>query len=179
MKGIVFTSFNEMIEEEMGMTVWDRILKEVKPDSLGIYTAVEDYDDQELFDLVSALSEITKISVNDLVKYYGNYLFSVLIKKYPVFTENADDYFQFLESIDNVIHKEVEKLYLNPNLPKLTCKRIDDKTLQMRYESPRKLCRLAEGLIQGAASHYSEEYLLDHEKCMHDGADYCELIIRR
>lgn len=179
MKGIVFTSFNEMIEEEMGMTVWERILKEVNPESLGVYTAVEDYDDQELFDLVHALSEITDIPVNDLVKYYGNYLFTVLIKKYPIFVENIDDYFQFLESIDNVIHKEVEKLYVSPNLPKLTCKKIDDKTLHMKYESPRKLCQLAEGLIKGAADYYSEEYLLAHNKCMHDGNDYCEFIISR
>jgi hypothetical protein len=93
MKGIVFTSFNEMIEEEMGMTVWERILKQVNPESFGIYTAVADYDDQELFDLVQALSEITEISVNDLVKYYGTYLFTVLIKKYPIFAENVDDYF--------------------------------------------------------------------------------------
>jgi hypothetical protein len=93
MKGIVFTSFNEMIEEEMGMTVWERILKQVNPESFGVYTAVADYDDQELFDLVQALSEITEISVNDLVKYYGTYLFTVLIKKYPIFAENVDDYF--------------------------------------------------------------------------------------
>lgn len=179
MKGIVFTSFNEMIEEEMGITVWERILKEVNPDSLGIYTAVEDYDDQEIFDLVNALSEITKISVSDLVKYYGHYLFRVLIKKYPVFTENIDDYFEFLESIDGAIHKEVEKLYVNPNLPKLTCEKVDEKTLKMRYQSPRKLCHLAEGLIKGAAAHYSEEYLLNHNKCMHDGDDHCEFLISR
>lgn len=179
MKGIVFTTFNEMIEDEMGITVWERILKEVNPDSLGIYTAIEDYDDQELFDLVTKLSEITNISVNDLVQYYGNYLFSVLIKKYPMFVENTDDYFQFLESIDGVIHKEVEKLYINPNLPKLTCKKIDESTLHMKYESPRKLCHLAEGLIKGAAAHYSENYFLTHSNCMHDGHDYCEFIIRR
>lgn len=179
MKGIVFTSFNEMIEEEMGITVWEKILANVKPESMGVYTSVEDYKDDELFSLVNALAEITEIPIPQLVKYYGKYLFSVLISKYPMFTENVNDYFIFLESIENVIHKEVEKLYSNPNLPSLHCQQLDNKTLKMKYESPRKLCHLAEGLIEGAAEHYQEKYLLKHDKCMHKGDDYCEFIISR
>jgi len=74
-----------------------------------------------------------------------------------------------------VIHKEVRKLYNSPNLPTLDCEDIDEKTLLVKYYSPRKLCLLAEGLIRGAAQHYQTEYSLNHETCMHKGADQCLL----
>lgn len=179
MKGIVFTTFNEMIEDEMGITVWEKLLQKVQPSSKGIYTSVKNYSDQELFDLIEALSGITKIPKTELIKYYGDYLFSVLIQKYPTFTDTISDYFEFLDSIENVIHVEVRKLYENPNLPTLLCKKVNDKELIMRYESPRQLCHLAEGLVQGAAKYYEEDFNFRHSKCVHQGDECCEFFIKR
>jgi len=48
----------------------------------------------------------------------------------------------------------------------------------MYYTSPRKLCFLAEGLIEGAAEQFNTKYELSHTECMHDGADRCALKIK-
>lgn len=173
MKGVVFTILNQMVEEKLGLECWEAVLAAVKPESQGVYTSVEDYSDEELFALVTQVSEISDIPVPTLVESFGEYLFGELNRKYPLFTEQQPDFFSFLHSIDDVIHQEVRKLYESPNLPSLTCEQVDEHTLRMRYESPRKLCLLAEGLIRGAAKHYGVDYELDHQKCMHRGDDHC------
>lgn len=173
MKGAVFIAFNQMIESQAGIDVWERLLDEVDPDSGGIYTSVEDFPDEELFALVTKLSEISGKPVPDLVESFGCYLFSFLNEKYPVFTESEPNFIGFLKSIDGVIHKEVRKLYENANLPTLDYKEETESSIVMRYRSPRKLCVLAEGLIRGAAVYYDVKYSLDHETCLHKGDDCC------
>ncbi len=175
MKGAVFIAFNQMVEDQVGIDTWERLLAEVIPESGGIYTSVEDYPDSELFSMVGALSTIVNVPVPTLVEQFGAYLFDVLNTKYPMFSEEKKDFFEFIKSIDGVIHREVRKLYDNPNLPDLDCEQIDEKNLSIKYQSPRKLCFLAEGLIRGAAKYYNVNYALEHKSCMHDGCDHCLL----
>jgi len=171
MKGIVFIALNQMIEEKIGISTWEQLLDLTGIE--GIYTSFESYPDEEIMALVVKLSEIAEIPINDLVSSFGEYLFTILASKYPIFIESEHTFFGFLISIDSVIHKEVKKLYDSPNLPTIACKEIDKSTLLMRYQSPRKLCLLAEGLIRGAAQHYNVKYQLAHEQCMHKAADHC------
>ena len=178
MKGAVFIAFNQMIEEQAGVETWEKLLDEVNPESGGIYTSIEDFPDEELFSLVAKLSEISGEPVSVLVESFGYFLFSFLNEKYPVFTQSESNFLSFLESIDGVIHKEVKKLYENANLPTLDYEKIDNNTLIMRYQSPRKLCLLAEGLIRGAAKHYGVEYTLDHETCLHKDDSCCTFRIK-
>ncbi|MGH1486854.1 MAG: heme NO-binding domain-containing protein [Cellvibrionaceae bacterium] len=173
MKGAVFIAFNQMVEEQVGVDVWERLLDEVNPASGGIYISIEDFPDEELFALVGKLSEISGQPVPVLVESFGCFLFDFLNNKYPLFSESEKDFFSFLESIDGVIHKEVRKLYDNANLPELECDRESNSIMVMRYRSPRKLCTLAEGLIRGAAKYYSVEYSLDHLTCQHKDDQCC------
>ncbi|ODS23397.1 hypothetical protein AB835_08915 [Candidatus Endobugula sertula] len=173
MKGAVFIAFNQMIEEQVGVAVWEQLLDEVNPESGGVYTSVEDFPDEELFALVGKLSEIANQPIETLVESFGFYLFDFLNQKYPIFSESESDFFSFLKSIDSVIHKEVRKLYNNANLPELDCEQKSENILIMRYQSPRKLCLLAEGLVRGAAKHYQVEYSLDHKTCLHKGDSCC------
>ena len=177
MKGIIFTTFNDMVEQQVGIEVWDQILDSVNPDSGGVYTAVEDFPDSELFDMVQELSDRTGQPVLDLVKAFGQYLFHVLAVKHAVFVEDKPDFIEFLKSVEDVIHKEVEKLYPNPNLPSLEWEQLSESSLVLYYKSPRKLCHLADGLIKGAAEHYGVDYTLEHEVCMHDGSDHCRFVV--
>ncbi|TQV76010.1 hypothetical protein FKG94_15480 [Exilibacterium tricleocarpae] len=179
MKGAVFIAFNEMVEGDLGMATWEQLLLAVKPASEGVYTSVEDYPDTELFALVEKLAELTQKPVEELVRYFGRHLFDALVAKYPMLIENEKDFFRFLMSIDDVIHKEVRKLYENPNLPDLRYDPPEANTLVLYYHSPRKLCILAEGLIAGAAQYYGIDYELSHGPCMHSGADECRFIITR
>ena len=179
MKGIIFTTFNDMVEQEIGIETWDAILDSVNPESKGVYTAVEDFPDEELFAMISDLSEKTGTPIVELVTAFGQYLFHTFAIKHGVFVDDKSNFLDFLKSIDEVIHKEVEKLYPNPNLPSLHWEQHDENSLELYYSSPRKLCHLADGLIKGAAQKYKTKYTMEHSPCMHDGSDHCCFSIKQ
>ena len=178
MKGAVFIALNEMIETQYGIETWDELLAIVQPENNGVYTAVEDYPDEDAVKFVIAISEKLGLHSSEVTRIFGEYLFSDLNSKHPIFSQISADLFEFLSSIESVIHKEVRKLFENPHLPSLATK-IEGNCLTMRYESPRKLCYLAEGLIFGAANHYGESIYIEHDTCMHKGEEACILKVIR
>lgn len=173
MKGIVFTLFNDMVEENYGLEAWDQLLEKSGCD--GIYISSETYPDAELMALVGAASEMTNIPANALVKAFGEYMFPSFHEKYPTFFKEGMTLKSFLLTVDRVIHVEVRKLYPDAGLPDFEYQDENDNELVMLYKSPRKLCALAEGLIAGAAKHFNAKYQLKHDLCMHDGSDHCRL----
>ena len=46
----------------------------------------------------------------------------------------------------------------------------------MGYRSKRKLCALAEGMIDGAAGYYAQVVTIEQPLCMNRGDDKCELV---
>lgn len=175
MKGIVFTLLNELIEEKFGPETWERALEMAKPASEGIYTAGDTYPESELIALVGALSELTNIPPNELITVYGEFMFHKFAERYPALVPDNLNLKHFLQTIDDVIHVEVLKLQPSAELPKFTYEDPAPNELVMIYRSPRKLCPLAKGLIQGAAQHYNEKVSIKEPICMHKGADCCRL----
>ncbi|WP_320820950.1 heme NO-binding domain-containing protein [Thalassolituus sp.] len=176
MKGIVFDILRDMVEESYGLEGWNSILE--KSGSNGLYISTESYKDDELFSLVGAASEITGIAVNDLVFKFGEYMVSQFYSRFPIFFDRSKGLIDFLLSIDRIVHLEVRKLYPDANLPSFNYQKGDDSSLTMIYRSERKLCRLAEGLISGSAKFFNQTYTMNHDPCMHHGADACHLKIQ-
>ena len=54
-KGVVYTALCEMVEEELGLEMWDRVITAVTPASGGAYTAAANYEDAELLAIVGFL----------------------------------------------------------------------------------------------------------------------------
>ena len=175
MKGAIFNALQELVEQQHGYEVWDAALTTCDLSSNGIYTSTKQYDDAELFAIVSYLSERLNVPVQDLVRAFGCFLFSHLILQAPLEAQNAPSLRAFLMMVDSLIHVEVKKLYQDANLPKFDYDEGDDDKLVMIYKSPRKLCFLSEGLIEGAAIHFGESISIKQNTCMHEGADSCEI----
>lgn len=176
MKGVVFNILEEMVLDQYDMQTWNHILQELELE--GVYTAGQSYPDEQLFLLVETISEKTGIEMTTLVGAFGEFMFTRLAQKYPIFLESESTLKHFLMSIHDVIHLEVSKLYENPHLPHFAYEELSHEELLMRYTSPRKLCILAEGLIRGAAKYYDQDIELSHPVCMHKGSDHCDLIVR-
>ncbi|NJB82455.1 heme NO-binding domain-containing protein [Wenyingzhuangia aestuarii] len=154
MKGIVFTEFLELVEEQFGIETVQQIIDQCELSTEGIYTAVGTYSHKDIFMMVQKLSELKEIPIPELLKVYGKYFFTVLSNGYPQFMKEKD-LFSFLDSIDNYIHVEVLKLYPDAELPKFDSEIIDNK-MTLLYQSTRKMSDFAIGLILGAAEYYNE-----------------------
>jgi hypothetical protein len=155
MKGIVFTEFLELVENEFGLEVVQQIIDECELDTDGVYTSVGTYSHKDMFKMVGKLSEIKGIPVPALLTVFGEYFFTTLKDKYPVFVEKPN-LFSFLNSIDQYIHPEVLKLYPDAELPRFDAEIKSDNEMMLNYMSSRKMSDLAIGLIKGAANHFKE-----------------------
>lgn len=172
MKGIVFTEFLDMVEATFGYDMVDQLITENEStlDSGGSYTAVGTYSHQEIVQLIKTLSNHTGMGIPKLLHAFALHLFDALSGAYPHFLAEANGAFDFLESIENYIHVEVQKLYPDAELPTFDTHRVDDKTLQMVYYSERKMAPLAKGLIEKALIHYKETATITEELLHEDGS---------
>lgn len=157
MKGIVFTEFLDMVEDKFGLNIADAILEENALESGGAYTSVGTYDHGEMISLVTSLSEKTGITVPDLVKTYGEFLFTRFSEKYPAFFEKPRNSYEFLASIEPTIHTEVRKLHTDAELPTFQHEFPEPDRMVLTYRSARPFGDLAEGLIAGCIAHFGEE----------------------
>ncbi len=170
MKGVVFTEFLEMVEQEYGYEMVDTILSENKLISKGIYTSIGTYEHGEIVKLIISLSQHSKEEVSSLLKTFGHYFFDVLKRGYPQFLDAAKTAFEFLESIETYIHVEVRKLYPDAELPTFETKALSKNKLEMIYYSERKMADFAEGLIEKSMEYYKEPFRLARENVQEDGS---------
>ncbi len=169
MKGIVFSEFLGMVDKKFSIEMSERLIDEVNPPSGGAYTTVGTYDSQEIIDLVAKLSEITSISVSDLLKTFGRHLLMRFAEIFPEFFEGTTtSTLDFIPLVESYVHLEVKKLYSDAELPSFTCVTPYPGRLEMTYRSARNLPDLAEGLILGLANHFNEHIEVKRESIPED-----------
>ena len=177
MQGSIFTAFSDMIIEKMGMEQWNELLDKTDPESKGMYTSGEQYEDSELVNMVILLSEKTGAKPEDLIQAFGEYLFDSLYQNCPTDLSEIKTLREFLLSIHSVIHVEVKRLHPNAYLPVFEYEDGEGNDLIMYYSSKRKLCHASVGLIYGAAKQFKETISISHPECMHTGKDRCKLVV--
>ncbi|WP_282606642.1 heme NO-binding domain-containing protein [Pelagibius sp. Alg239-R121] len=163
MKGVVFTEFLDLVDQEFGEVTVDQIVEESDLPSHCVYTAVGTYDYSELDYLLSSLANKSGISKPALLMRYGEHLFGRFTTLYPAFLSDASDVFSFLERVETQIHVEVLKLYPDAELPTFESERLSPQCFKMTYRSQRPLQDLCEGLIRGAMKHFDEEFVISRQ----------------
>lgn len=167
MKGIVFSEFIELVEDKFGYDIADDIIEKADLPSRGAYTQVGTYDHTELLQLVTLLSAETGVSVEDLVKAFGEHLLTRFVALYPQFFEGVDTAFGFLDTVENNVHVEVKKLYPEAELPTFETHFPAPNQMHLIYRSKRPFSALAYGLIKGCATYYGEQIEITMEDDSH------------
>lgn len=178
MKGVVFTEFLEMVEQEFGMDMVNDLIENNTLSSGGVYSSVGTYDHGEMVTLVMDLNKRSGIALPDLLKAFGGYLFQSFKTGYPQLFENANNGFDFLQSVDQEIHVEVLKLYPDAELPSFRTKMLEENVLQMDYRSDRAMGALAHGLIEACGEHYEENFEIEYQPQTEDGK-HVRFVIRK
>ena len=175
MKGTIFTSLADMVEEQYGLKSWQAMLDACPLSSGGSYSSGGIYPDKEIMSLVSQLQQQLDVPLDILLRTFGEYLFDCLSKMHQSYLLSKKTPRDFIMSVNNEIHRDIEKLYPGTSTPFLEYTNNTSNGLSVIYRSPRKLCFLAEGLIQGVANQYQTDIGIIHSKCMHRGDKYCQL----
>lgn len=157
MKGIVFVEFLTMVEQTFDANMVDDIIDDSNLESGGAYTSVGTYPHTEMLQMVGALSKRTDTPVPKLVYAFARYLFKRFTVLMPQFFEEPKDAFEFLGTVHDVIHVEVQKLYPDAKLPEFETIQNNDNEMVMIYKSRCPFADLAHGLIEGAIEYYKKD----------------------
>lgn len=175
MKGTIFTSLADMVEDRYGLKSWQAMLDACPLSTGGSYSSGGIYPDKEILCLISQLQEQLDVPLEILLRTFGEYLFVSLSEMHTNYLLSKRTAREFILSIHDEIHRDIEKLYPGTSFPFLEYQADTETSLSVIYRSPRKLCFMAEGLIQGVANQYETDIGLIHSKCMHRGDEYCQL----
>jgi hypothetical protein len=156
MKGVIFTEFLEMVEDEFSPEMVDQIIESSSLASEGAYTSLGNYSHHEILQLVENLSQETEIPVADLVREFGKHLIEQFVYGHQDFFTEVTTVFAFLENVEKRVHVEVKKLYPDAHPPSFEYDHQASGCLTIMYRSKRPFSDLAEGLILGAIDYFGE-----------------------
>lgn len=174
MKGIVFNILEQVVTREHGDETWDALLEAAKLD--GSFTSVGSYLDEQLYALVGAASAALNLPPDDVVRWFGQQALPEFHKRYPRFFESHTSARSFVLTLNDIIHPEVRKLFPGAYAPHFNFDDSVEGQLTLEYVSERQMCSFAEGLIEGAATHFGESVQIEQPQCSKHGADTCLIV---
>lgn len=177
MHGIVFDQLKEFTLAAYGTEAWLQMLASVP--GRKVYYVSEDYPDEELEQLLGTASSLTGRPRDDLLLDFGGFIVPGLLNLYGVLLDRRWDLLEILENIEGTIHRVVRLRHPGARPPYLSTVRSGQDEVKILYNSPRRMCALGKGIIQGLQSHYGERLHISDETCMHQGDELCTIVVRR
>lgn len=172
MKGIIFNLVEDAIVHAHGEETWDKLLERSGVE--GAYTSLGNYPDSQLTALIEAGADMLGVPPDDLTRALGEQATLGLAQQYPHFFTPHENAKSFVLTLNDIIHAEVRKIHTDAVPPDFTFDE-DGSVLLIHYFSRRGLCALAEGMLQGAATHFGDELTLEQTGCTHRGAPHCTI----
>jgi len=167
--GVIFTSFRDYLTAEHGASVARAVFAD-QP----IFLLSESYDDPVLLELVGKAATETKTDVGEVVHEFGRFMGATTFTRlYPAFFAIAPTAREFLLTVETRIHELVRATIPNAEPPQLRVDEHGPESICIVYSSPRRLCILLRGLVQGTADHYGETAEIDESTCMLRGDPSC------
>lgn len=172
MKGIMFNLLEDVLAEAYGAEAWDDLL--TATGASGVYAALGDYPDADFFKLIDTAASFTNRNRDEMLIAFGEAAFGRMAERYPAILDGISDSRTFLLALNRIVQTEVRKLYAGAGCPHFRFAIAPD-LVRVGYSSPRKLCALAQGLVQGVALYFNEEVAVSHPECAHRGDAACRM----
>jgi predicted hydrocarbon binding protein len=174
--GIVFIEIGKFAQSRLGAQIWADALRAAGIPSR-IYYRVADYPDDEALALLSILSATLQEPLQAVLQSLGEFIAPDLMRMARYWIKPHWKTLDLIEHTEETIHETLRQEGSPTNPPRLRCRRTGPREVVVIYDSPRRLCSLAKGIIAGVARHYGETVNIAEPSCMLKGAAKCELII--
>lgn len=174
MKGVIFCLLKKMVVTRIGPEAWDTLVERSTLSVVGgDFEGATTYPDEDMYALVGAASEVTGRPAGELLRAFARFAFPDLAAVDARFVPPGSTARGFLRSIDSVIHTEVRKQQPGAGLPYFGFEDSAADRLVMLYRSPRGLCELVAGFIDGVSDYFGEEITQTQTQCRRDGHADC------
>lgn len=178
MRGVVFTELIEFVESALGFEVADKMIEMSHLDNGGSFSQGGNYPFSHMQKLLMSLSEITGKDPQELLYTFGEHLFFILVKMYGKNISEISSALDFIDSVENYVHVEVKKLYMDTDLPTFTTTYKDNKNLTIIYQSEKRLEAFAHGLMTACGKYFNEELVIEY-KTINQSPYQVEFILKK
>jgi predicted hydrocarbon binding protein len=177
MHGIIFAELQKYCTEKLGEKNWEKILRSSHVGRRS-YNSLQAYPDVELNKLLKELSHLLEEDQQTILEQFGEYLAPNLLKSSKFLINPNWTFLDLLEHTQEVIHKAVYQSLRDSAPPILKVTRTSQNEIVILYDSHRKMCGFAKGLIQGMALHSHTQIELEQTACMLLGDPYCRFVVK-
>ncbi len=179
MQGIMFVELSGYVEELLGPQAWKEALIEAGLDNR-TYSLHAPAPDDEFLTLVTNAAARADRQLQSVLEGFGEYIAPHLLGgEYGPLVDPEWDLLDFLEHTEVAIHAVVRERDPRSRPPKLRVVRPLPDQILVLYESSRRMCSVAKGIVRGAARHYDQEIVISEPRCMLAGATRCEITVRK
>jgi predicted hydrocarbon binding protein len=172
MHGVIFLELKKYTESKLGAGAWATLLEKAGLAGNAYYPTTS-YPDSDAIALVVAASKITGLEVPVILEDFGAFIVPGLLGMYKNLIKPEWKTLELLENTEAVIHTVVRLRNPGAEPPELECKRSRPNEVTVVYQSKRKMCALAKGIIRGVGNTFKEKLTIQESSCMHNGADRC------
>ena len=169
MHGLIFVSFRDyLVAEHDAATEADVMAGE------GRFLVSEAYPDERFTSLVERACLVTGLSRDALLSDFGAFTAEkTFARLYPALFDRTGSARSFLLTVEERIHQVVRVAIPDALPPKLDISEIGESAIAIVYTSPRRMCAMLSGLVEGTARHYGETVQIEERSCMHRGDGSC------
>ena len=176
MHGLIFSEIKKYVDTKLGGDTWKQLLNDTGLSSR-VYTNVQVYPDAEAVAIVSAASKRTGTPAAAILEDFGQFISSDLLGMYPALIRPEWKTLEVLENVEDTIHSVVRARQSGAQPAQLSSKRSGPSQIMLTYNSPRKMCPVAKGIITGLGQHFHQRLSIDETACMHRGAAACTFVV--
>lgn len=178
MHGLIFVQLKKYASARLGPDAWDELLHKAALQGR-MYLPVQQYPDDELQALVRALSLRTGGDTDGVLQDLGAFMAPELMRMYGSLLQRSWKTLDVIEHTEDTVYRVLRARNQAARTPELRAERAAPDEVVVTYNSPRRLCGFAKGIVRGLARHFGETVTLDETSCMLRGGAECRLRIRR
>ena len=178
MHGIIHLELEKFVVAGFGRPAWEKLLEKTGLTNR-IYTPVQTYPDEDIVQIVTAAVEMTGKSQTDILEAFGEHVVPTYLHVYGALLDSEWKTLDVIEHTEETIHRVVRMRQPGAAPPRLQVERKSPEEVVITYDSPRKLCAVARGIVRGIAKRYEERVVIGDRACMHKGDPKCVISVRR
>lgn len=178
MHGLIHLELKRFVEERFGAKAWGELTHRAGLAS-EIYTPLRSYPDEQMLALVGEAVTMTGFSASSLLEEFGEALVPTYLSIYGNLVKPEWRTLEVIEHTEETIHRVVRMRHPGAEPPRLHAQRTKPNEVVLTYDSPRRLCAVARGIVKGVAKQFEEVVTIDETKCMHHGDPACIMTFRK
>jgi hypothetical protein len=177
MHGLIFVTWEKFLADRFGETLLHQYRAAIGESAATAPLTSRTYDDAALLAGVGAACQLTHRPADTLLREYGRYfilngLTSHLCAYLLTQVHSGAELLLTMRQAHAQMRRTPDSL--TPPLFSYQVLSHDQNHLVLTYDSPRQVCAVAWGCIEGAAERYGERVAIAEQSCMKRGAAACQ-----